>query len=279
MTDVRAQWGDWIENRPSRGLRGLDLGELWHYRELVGFLALRDLKVRYKQAAFGVAWALLQPLAGVVVFTLVFRRVAGVPSDGIPYPLFSFANLAVWSYLSAAVIKATQSLVANSTLVTKVYFPRFVAPLAAVMPGLIDLFLSLLFLAILILFYGGDPTWATLTLPLWIMAVVTVALAVGLWLGALNVRYRDVNQVISLVVQLWLFLSPVAYPTSEIPKQWQYVYSLNPMTGVLEGFRWALLGGPWRGDIVLLSMTVTLLVLGSGILYFQSVERRFADVI
>jgi ABC-type polysaccharide/polyol phosphate export permease len=274
-----AQRTDWIENRPSRGFRGLDLGELWYYRELVMFLALRDLKVRYKQAVFGVGWALLQPLAGVVVFTVVFRRVAGVASDGIPYPLFAFTNLAVWSYLSSSVIKATQSLVTNSALVTKVYFPRFLAPLAALLPGLVDLIVALLFLAILIPVYGGDPGWPVLTLPLWMIAVVTVALGIGLWLATLNVRYRDVNQVISLVVQLWLFMSPVAYPASEVPKQWQYIYALNPMTGVLEGFRWALLGGPWPGDIALLSIVVNVLVVSSGILYFQRVERRFADVI
>jgi lipopolysaccharide transport system permease protein len=269
----------WIENRPSRGLRGLDLRELWQYRELAGFLALRDLKVRYKQAAFGAAWAVLQPLVGVVVFTVVFRRLARVPSEGIPYPVFAFLGLAVWAYVSSGVTKVSQSLVSNSPLITKVYFPRLLAPLASALPGLLDLALSLIVLGLLMVVYHVTPSWALLTLPLWLIGLVAATLSVGLWLAALNVQYRDVNHVVTLLVQFWLFVSPVAYPSSLVPDAWRPLYALNPVAGLLEGFRWAMLGAPWPGAWLVLSLSVTVVLLVSGVLYFQRVERRFADVI
>jgi lipopolysaccharide transport system permease protein len=276
---VREDRRAWIENRPSQGLRGLSLRELWEYRELTGFLALRDLKVRYKQAAFGAAWAVLQPLVGVVVFTLVFRRLAKVPSDGIPYPVFAFLGLAVWAYVSSGVTKAAQSLVSNSALVTKVYFPRLLAPFASTLPGLLDLALSLLVLGLLMLVYDVAPTWAILTLPLWLLALVATTLSVGLWLAALNVQYRDVNHAVTLLVQLWLFVSPVAYPSSLVPEAWRRLYALNPVVGVLDGFRWAVLGAPWPDVSPFVSLAVTAVLLIGGVLYFQRVERRFADVI
>jgi ABC-type polysaccharide/polyol phosphate export permease len=269
----------WVENRPSRGFRGPGLRELWRYRELGGFLALRDLKVRYKQAVFGAAWAVFQPLAGVVVFTLVFRRLAKVPSDGIPYPLFVFAGLAVWSYHASSVTRATQSLVGNAPLVTKVYFPRQLVPLAAVLPGLVDLALSLLMLGVLLVVYQTAPGWAVLTLPLWLVALVATTFGVGLWLSALNVQYRDINHAITLFVQLWLFVSPVAYPSSMVEGGWRLLYALNPMAGVIDGFRWALVRGPGPGPSLLISLAVTAVLLASGVLYFQRTERRFADVI
>ena len=269
----------WVENRPRTGLLRLDLRELWAYRELAGFMALRDVRVRYKQAVLGIGWAVFQPLAGVVVFTIVFQRLADVQSDGLPYPIFAFAGLLAWNYTSGAVIKATQSLVSNAGLVTKVYFPRLLIPLAAVLPGLLDLAVSLPVLLVLYPVYGVRPGWALLTLPLWVASAVLVALAVGLLLAALNVRYRDVNQAISLLVQLWLFLSPVAYPTSTVPEAWQPVYALNPMVGVIDGFRWCLLAGPAPGPWSLLSAAVTLVLLGVALVYFQRTERRFADVI
>jgi lipopolysaccharide transport system permease protein len=270
----------WVENRPSRGFRGPRLGELWRYRELGGFLALRDLKVRYKQAVFGAAWAVFQPLAGAVVFTLVFGRLAKVPSDGIPYPLFAFVGLSVWSYHASSVTRATQSLVGNAPLVTKVYFPRLLVPLAAVLPGLVDLALSLLTLVVLLVVYETVPSGAVLTLPLWVVALVATSFSVGLWLSALNVQYRDVNHAVTLFVQLWLFVSPVAYPSSMVQGSgWRWVYALNPMAGVIDGFRWALVRGPRPGPTVLVSMAVILVLLVSGVLYFQRTERRFADVI
>lgn len=269
----------WVENRPRTGLLRLDLRELWAYRELAGFMALRDVRVRYKQAVLGVGWAVFQPLAGVVVFTIVFRRLARVESDGLPYPIFAFAGLLAWNYTSGAVTKATQSLVSNAGLVTKVYFPRLLIPLAALLPGLLDLAVSVPLLLVLYPVYDVRPGWALLTLPLWTAAAVVVALAVGLLLAALNVRYRDVNQAISLLVQLWLFLSPVAYPTSTVPEAWRPVYALNPMVGVIDGFRWCLLAGPAPGPWSLLSAVVTLVLLGVALTYFQRTERRFADVI
>jgi lipopolysaccharide transport system permease protein len=273
------QSSQWIENRPTRGFRSPDLRELWQYRELAGFLALRDLKVRYKQAVFGAAWAILQPVAGVVVFTIVFRRFADIPSDGIPYPVFVFVGLSVWAYASSSVTRATQNLVANSALVTKVYFPRLLAPAAAVLPGLIDLILSLLLLGLLMPLYATRPTWAILTAPLWLLVLVAVALGMGLLLGTLNVSYRDVNQGIALLVQLWMFVSPVAYPSSVVPSDWRVAYFLNPMAGVVEGFRWALVGTPWPGPAVFVSIGTTLLLLVAGVAHFQRMERKFADVI
>lgn len=269
----------WVENRPRRGFRGPGLRELWRYRELGGFLALRDLKVRYKQAVFGAAWAVFQPLAGVLVFTLVFRRLAKVPSDGIPYPLFAFVGLSVWSYHASSVTRATQSLVGNAPLVTKVYFPRLLVPLAAILPGLVDLALSLLMLGVLLAVYQTAPGWAVLTLPLWLLALVATTLGVGLWLSALNVQYRDINHAITLLIQLWLFVSPVAYPSSMVKGSWRLLYALNPMAGVIDGFRWALLRGPRPGPALLISLSMTAVVLVSGVLYFQRTERRFADVI
>lgn len=270
---------EWIENRPTRGLRWPDLPELWQHRELAAFLALRELKARYKQAVFGAGWAVLQPLAGVVVFTIVFRRFAKVPSDGIPYPVFALAGLAVWSYASGSVTKATQILVTNAPLVTKVYFPRLIAPVAAVLPGLLDLLLSLLVLAVFAVAYHVHPTWALATLPLWLLLLVATVLGIGLWLGTLNVSYRDINQAITLLVQLWMFITPVAYPSSVVPAGWRALYFANPMAGVVEGSRWALVGTPWAGNDVFVSIAAAILLLVGGVAYFEHAERRFADVI
>jgi ABC-type polysaccharide/polyol phosphate export permease len=270
---------EWIESRPSRGFRKLDVHELWEYRELVAFLANRDLKVRYKQAVFGAGWAVLQPLAAAAVFTLVFRRLARMPSDGLPYPLFAYVGLSVWTYFSGAVTRATQTLVQNAALVSKVYFPRLIAPLAAVMPGLLDLFIALSLLVVLVPLYGGSVGWPLLTAPLWVVPLMAAGLGAGLWLGTLNVSYRDVNQGVSLLVQLWLFVSPVAYPSSAVPEPWRLAYFLNPPAGAIEGFRWSLLGAPWPGPGVLVSLATTALVLAGGVLYFLRMERRFADVI
>jgi lipopolysaccharide transport system permease protein len=276
---VSVSTGEWIENRPRSGLFRLDIRELWAYRELTTFLALRDIKVRYKQAILGVGWAVFQPLAGAVAFTIVFRRLANMESDGLPYPVFAYVGLVVWAYTSSAVTRATQSLVNNTNLVTKVYFPRLVIPLAAVFPGLLDLAVSLPVLVVLCAVYDVRPGLAVVTLPLWILAAMLVAFAVGSLLSALNVRYRDVNQAITLLVQLWLFLSPVAYPISAVPEAWQPLYAVNPMSLVVEGFRWCLLGGPAPGAWWPISAVVTIVLLAAALIYFQRTERQFADVI
>lgn len=270
---------EWIENRPSKGFRPLHARILWAYRELAIFLALRDIKVRYKQAAFGAGWAVLQPLAGAAVFTFVFQRLAGMPSDGLPYPLFAYVGVSLWTYFSGAVTKATQSLVQNAPLVSKVYFPRLIAPAAAVLPGMLDLLVALALLVVLIPVYGAFGGWAALTTPLWLAQLLVAALGAGLGLGALNVSYRDVNHGVTLLVQLWLFVSPVAYPSSQVPERWQLLYFVNPVAGPIEASRWALLGGPWPGAGVYVSLASTVIILVGGVLYFLRMERRFADVI
>jgi lipopolysaccharide transport system permease protein len=269
----------WTENRSSGGWRGLNPRELWSYRELGLFLALRDLKVRYKQAAFGVGWVILQPLAGAAVFTVVFRRIADMPSDGIPYPVFAFAGLALWAYFSSGVTKSTEILVENSPLVTKVYFPRLIAPLASTLPGLVDFGIGLGVLGVLMAVYGVVPSLAVLTVPLWIVALVAVTAGMGLWLATLNVQYRDVRHGTGLLLQLGLFVSPVAYPASSIAEPWRPLYFANPMAGVVEGFRWAVLGGPWPGWYLAMSAVVAITIVVGGVAYFQRSERRFADVI
>jgi lipopolysaccharide transport system permease protein len=270
----------WIENRPTRGWRGLDWRELWQFRELVWFFALRDVKVRYKQAAFGAAWAVLQPLTGAIAFTIVFRHLARVPSDGIPYVVFAFAGFVVWTYVSTTITNATDSLVANSALVTKVYFPRIAAPVAAVLPGLIDMAVSLVALAVLMLAFSVTPTLAILTAPLWLAAAIAVALGVGVLLATVQVRFRDARYANALALQLWLFVSPIAYPARLVPGGWRYLYACNPLVAVLGGMRWALVGAPapdFSAVAIGAAVTVTVCVAAASI--FARAERRFADVI
>jgi len=269
----------WTENRPTAGYGSIRLRELLAYRELAYFLALRDVKARYKQAAFGIAWAIVQPVAGVVLFTFVFRRLAGVPSDGIPYAVFALAGYLVWTYFSSTVTTAALSLVANADLVSKVYFPRLAAPVSALLPGLMNLLPGLVLLAALMAYTGVAPTPALLALPLCLVLLMATALGVGLLLATLNVRYRDVSSVIGTLVQLWLFASPVAYPSSLVSGGLRWAYALNPMAGVIDLFRWSLVGGPWPGAELLISGAVALLLLAGGLLYFGHAERRFADVI
>ena len=269
----------WTENRPTRGLRAVRLHELWEYRELAFFLALRDVKARYKQAAFGIAWAIMQPVAGVVLLTLVFREVAGVDSEGIPYPLFALVGYLAWTYFASTVTAATVSLVANSALVTKTYFPRLAAPASALLPGLVNLAPGLLVLGALIVYYGDAPGAALLALPLCMLGMMVAALGVGLLLTTLNVKYRDVGSVIGTLLQLWLLASPVAYPTSLVPEAWRLLYSANPMVGVIESFRWSVLGGSLPVAEVLVSAASAAGLLMAGLVYFASAERRFADLI
>jgi homopolymeric O-antigen transport system permease protein len=266
--------------RPSRGLVPLDLKELWAYRELLYFLTWRDVKVRYKQTALGAAWAIIQPLFLMVAFSLFFGRLAGVPSDGIPYPVFTYCALLPWQLFAHALTESGNSLVASERLITKVYFPRLVVPTSAVLAGLIDFAIAFVILLGMMAYYGIRPTMAIFTLPLFILFAVLTALGAGLWLSALNVKYRDVRYTITFLTQFWFFLTPVVYSSSAIPQRWRALYGINPMAGVVEGFRWALLGkanGP--GALLLVSMGVVILVLIGGLYYFRRMEATFADIV
>jgi lipopolysaccharide transport system permease protein len=268
----------WTENRAAPGwMPRLDLRELWAYRELAAFLAARDLQLRYKQTFFGVAWAVLQPVAAAGIFGLFLGRLAGLPSDGYPYLPFVFSGLVAWLYISTAVTAAARSLVDQRPMVTKVYFPRLLAPLAAVLPGLLDLLISLVIMAGILVVSGVSPGLALVTLPLWIGAAVGVAAAIGILLAALNALYRDVQFALTFVLQAWLFASPVVYPTSLVHGDAKALFALNPMVGVIDGFRWALLDDPTLGPHDLVSLAVTLLVLVFGVGYFQRVDRTLAD--
>ncbi|MBV9355424.1 MAG: ABC transporter permease [Chloroflexi bacterium] len=265
---------------PTHGWRALDLRELWSYRELVYFLAWRDVKVRYKQTALGVAWVVLQPLAAMAIFSVVFGRLANLPSDGVPYPLFVFAGLVPWFYFANATSTASGSLVANTNLVSKVYFPRLAVPLAAVLAGLVDLAIGLVLELVLLAVFGVPPTPRLLLVPVLVLLLALTALAVSIWLSALDVQYRDVRYAIPFLIQLWLFATPVVYPLSVVSDRWQWLFALNPVTGTIETFRWALLGsGEFPAPQLALGVVTTLLLLGSGLLYFRRVERTFADVI
>jgi lipopolysaccharide transport system permease protein len=263
---------------PSRWIE-LNLNELWQYRDLLYTLVWRDIKVRYKQTAIGAAWAVLQPFLTMVVFTIFFGNLGKLPSDGIPYPLFTFVALLPWQLFSRAINDSGNSLVANQQLITKVYFPRLVIPLASLLSGLVDFAISFLILLGLMLYYGVVPTAAALTLPLFILLALVTALAVGLWLSALNVQYHDVRYTLPFLTQFWMFLTPVAYSSSLVPEKWRLLYSLNPMTGVIEGFRWALLGKQGVGPLLLVSTLMVLALLIGGLLYFRRMEDNFADVI
>ncbi|MBK9712999.1 MAG: ABC transporter permease [Kouleothrix sp.] len=265
---------------PSKGWIALKLRELWFYRELVYFLIWRDIKVRYKQTALGAAWAIIQPFFTMVVFTLFFGRLANIPHDNIPYPIFSYAALVPWTFFANGLSQASNSLVGNANLIKKVYFPRLVVPIAAVLSGIVDFVLAFAVLLALMLYYGVAPTANVLWLPLLLLLALMTSLGVGLWLAALNVEYRDVRYVVPFLVQIWMFASPIAYPSSLVPEPWRTFYGLNPMVGVVEGFRWALLGANTQpGAIVLVSALAALAILISGAYYFRRMETTFADVV
>lgn len=266
--------------QPSRGWLSLNFRELWEYRDLLYILIWRDIKIRYKQTLLGAAWAILQPVMTMVVFSIFFGKLANVPSDGFPYPIFTYTALLPWQLFSNAMSESSHSLVANQSLITKVYFPRLVVPLASVFSGLVDFAISFVVLIILMVAYGITPTLSILTLPLFILMALLTAFTVGLWLSALNVEYRDVRYTIPFLTQFWLFITPIAYPTSNIPEQWRLLYGLNPMVGVVEGFRWALLGkAPSIGPLVFISTLVVVVLLVCGLVYFRHMEDTFADVI
>ena len=266
--------------QPRSGWIAVDWSEMLHYRELLYFLVWRDVKVRYKQTVIGGAWAIIQPLMTMVVFSVFFGTLAKVPSDGLPYPVFAYTALLPWGLFAYALSESSNSLVNNQNLIQKVYFPRLLMPLAAVVAGLVDFGIAFVVLLGMLLYFGISPTWAIVTLPLFVLFALATALAVGMWLSALNVQYRDVRYVIPFLTQFWLFITPVAYPSSLVPEPWRAVYGLNPMAGVVEGFRWALLGkSDPPGVLLAVSVGAVLVLLMSGLVYFQKMEATFADVV
>lgn len=256
------------------------LGELWHYRELLYFIVWRDIKIRYKQTAIGAAWAVLQPFLTMVIFSLFFGKLAHIPSEGLPYPIFYYSALLPWMYFAAALQNATHSIVENQRVITKVYFPRAALPLAAVLASLVDFAISFVMFAAMMLFYGIRPSVALVWFPLFLLLAVVTALGVGLWLSALNAIYRDVRYVVPFLVQFWMFASPVAYPSSLVPQKWRWLYGLNPMAGVIEGFRWSLTGhGDPPGKMLAVSIVVVIVAFAAGLAYFQRMEATVADVV
>jgi lipopolysaccharide transport system permease protein len=265
---------------PPKGWMPVNLKEVWAYRELLGMLAWRDVSVRYKQTVAGVGWAIIQPVMTMVIFTIIFGKFAKLPSDGVPYPLFSFCALLPWNYFSQSLSGSSDSLVGASNLITKVYFPRLVIPLSRVFAGLADFGIAFVVLLALMVWYGVMPGIGVLVLPLFLLVAMITALGVGLWLTALNVKYRDVRFVVPFLAQFWLYASPVAYSTSLVPEKWRWVYGLNPMVGVIEGFRWGLLGKT-APDLLMMgiSLLIIIAILISGLYYFRKMEQTFADIV
>ena len=258
----------------------LRLEELWNYRELLYFLTWRDIKVRYKQTVLGASWAVLQPFLTMVVFSVFFGSLLNVPSEGVPYPIFSYTALLPWGVFAKALNDAGRSLVANRSMITKIYFPRMVIPLASEISGLVDFAIAFVVLLGMMWYFKIPPTTNIWTLPFFLLLAMITALGVGLWLSALNVLYRDIGYIIPFLTQLWFYLTPIVYPASQVPEQWQTLYALNPMVGVVEGFRWALLGTSTSpGPMVAVSSIVAILMLISGMFYFRRMERTFADIV
>jgi homopolymeric O-antigen transport system permease protein len=264
----------------SHGWSSLDLKELWAYKELFYFFVWRDLKVRYKQTILGISWAVIQPFFTMVIFSLFFGRLANVPSDGLPYPIFSYAALVPWTFLANSLTNASNSVVSSGNMLKKIYFPRLTLPIATVLSGLVDFFLSFLVLLGMMLFYGMLPTRNVIWLPFFLLLALITAMGTSFWLSAMNVQFRDVRYTIPFIIQAWLFATPVAYPSSLLSEPWRTLYGLNPMAGVVEGFRWALLGTDTApSPIVFVSSMVALVILVSGAFYFSRMERTFADVV
>jgi lipopolysaccharide transport system permease protein len=279
MTEAEASFDRVRVIKSSRPF-SLRLGELWQYRELLYFLVWRDVKVRYKQTVLGAAWAVIQPVTAMIIFSIIFGRFAKIPSNGLPYPVFVYAGLLAWLYFQQSLTQSSASIVGNAQLVTKVYFPRLVIPLASVASPVVDFGIALTVLLALMAWYGIVPGIELLAAPAFLALALLVAFGIGLWLSALNVRYRDVPYALPFIAQVWLFATPVIYPTSLLPADWRWLLSLNPMTGVIEGFRWSLLGtGKPSVVVVLVSLGSGLALLASGFAYFRTSERQFADVI
>lgn len=277
---LRAREPHTVIIRPGRGLFDLDLLGVWRYRELLLVLIWRDLQVLYKQAALGAGWAIIQPVFAVTIFTVVFGNFARIPSDGIPYPVFAFAAVLPWTYFAEAVRRSSTSLVNDSELVRKVYFPRLIMPLATVIAPLVDFLIAMCVLVVLMVFYGIDFSWKLLAIPPLMIVAGLLALSISLWLGPINVRFRDVKHTIPFMMQIWMYASPIVYPLSMIPEEWRWAYSLNPMVGVIEGFRWAVFD---RGEpnfmATGISLAVIIVLMLGGLVFFKRAERTFADVI
>jgi lipopolysaccharide transport system permease protein len=266
--------------QPSKGWAWPKFRELWEYRELLFFFVWRDLKVRYKQTILGAAWAIIQPFFTMVVFSLFFGRLAKVPSDGLPYPIFSYAALVPWTFFATALTQASDSLVVSANMVKKIYFPRLTLPIATVLAGVVDFALAFVVLLAMMLFYGLAPTIKVLWLPLFLLLALITSLGVSLWLSAMNVQFRDVHYTVPFLTQAWLFATPIAYPSSLLSEPWRTLYGLNPMAGVVEGFRWALLGtNTAPGPMTIVSAVVALALFVGGAFYFRRMEQNFADVL
>jgi lipopolysaccharide transport system permease protein len=266
--------------KPTKGWGSLNLRELWLYRELIYFLTWRDLKVRYKQTVLGAGWAILQPVLSMIVFSIFFGSLLNVPSEGVPYPIFSYAALLPWGVFAKALNDTGRSLVSNRAMLTKIYFPRMVIPLASVFSSLADFLIAFIVMLGLMLYYRIAPTSNIWTLPLFLLLAVITALGVGLWLSAMNVLYRDIGYMIPYITQLWFYLTPIVYSSGEVPEEWRFFYALNPMVGVVEGFRWALLGTADAPDpMIAVSATISLVIFISGMFYFRRMERTFADMV
>ena len=264
---------------PSRGWISLKLSEIWEYRELLYFLVWRDIKVRYKQTALGAGWAIIQPLMTMVVFSVFFGGLGKIPSDGIPYPIFSFAALVPWTFFANALNQSANSLVGSANLITKVYFPRMIIPAAAVGAGLVDLGISFIVLIPLMIYYGISVTWNFLMFPVVVLLTALLALGVGMWSSALNVKYRDVRFALPFLIQLWMFVSPVIYPTSFLPQRWRLLFAMNPMTGIIEGYRSALFGHSFNWKAIAVATVITVAVLVYASLTFRRMEKSFADIV
>jgi lipopolysaccharide transport system permease protein len=265
---------------PSKGWAWPKFRELWEARELLYFFAWRDVRVRYRQTVMGVLWAIIQPIFTMVIFSLFFGRLANIPSDGLPYPVFSFAALVPWTFFANALTQASNSLVVNGNMLKKIYFPRLALPIATVLAGVIDFALAFVVLLGIMLYYGLVPTINVIWLPFFVLLAVVTSIGVSLWLAAMNVQFRDVRYTIPFLTQAWLFVTPIAYPSTLLPEPWRIVYGLNPMTGVVEGFRWALLGTDTApGLMTIVSSVVALILLVSGAFYFRRMEQTFADVV
>ena len=269
-----------IRIEPSRGWISLRLDELWEYRELLYFLAWRDIKIRYKQTALGAAWAIIQPFFTMVVFSIFFGRLAGIPSDGVPYPIFSFAALVPWTFFANSLNQSSNSLVSSANLIQKVYFPRLAIPIASVFSGMVDFVLAFIVLLGMMLYYGMIPTINVVWLPAFCLLAFVTSLGVGLWLSAMNVRLRDIRYTVPFLAQFWMFATPIAYPSSLLSEPWRTLYGLNPMVGVVEGFRWGLLGtNTAPGGIIIISSLMAIAILVGGAFYFRRAEKSFADIV